>query len=342
MDYSIVVDYLENIGVTNQEYIDFLSGYFKGERLKTQLERIQWYKEWGKYRILVAKLNGKLIGQSCAFGVTAVLNGKEIDWWWSVDTFVLEEARGMGLGKKLQGKLHEDFENFSSLSYTKANEYVKRKVGSREFCKVNYCYYPCYSFLSIIFNAVRKKSYHAKLRKKFSFYPILNHVNMSLYEVKDVIITKEIENNIMSYLSSNYTFFIRKDIAYLEWKYKKNPTIGIDSLGIYKNGILSALVFVSKPGPIRFLTGDILGVKILDRFVFDNKIKDKEILAIIREYYKRNGFYLDGIRMLSRCSYIPCFIHPKKGHILLSNCVNVPSGKVYFGFGDQDIELPQS
>ena len=142
--------YLSENKISMEKYYELLHTYYNKNEISDRIKRVNWYLQKGdNFRILLALVNGELIGQTCAYKCTAVFNGKEIDWWWGVDNFVIKSMRGKGIGKKLQEKLHKDLINFSSAWYSPSNGHIKRKLGSSPFCKINFNYYPINS-LSLI------------------------------------------------------------------------------------------------------------------------------------------------------------------------------------------------
>jgi GNAT superfamily N-acetyltransferase len=339
---TLVCDYMENLPFSDEEYFAFLSGYFIGDKYLDQCRRVEWYRSWGNYKILLAVLNGKIVGQSCAYKVKVSINGSVVDWWWGVDTFVLSKARGKGIGKKLQSKLHVDLTNFSSLSYTEGNKVIKKKLGAKPICNVHYCYYPSSSFLSVVTRSLRGKCKKPDNCKRIGWYSGINSLFVRKVEIKRIDINGSICEKIAETLITKYSLYVVKDKDFLEWKYQKNPSVKVDVLGAFKGDCLVAVIFITNPAPIKLLSSYVFGAKVLDRFIFDDTVSDNEILVSILSYYKSLGIYVEGIRTLYECSYFPMFKHPRSGHELLTMCSLKPDGKAYFGFGDQDIELSNS
>lgn len=74
--------------------------------------------------------DGRVVGQTCAL-VEPLKIGDEIHRvGWSVDTFLLPEYRGQGIGFQLQKANDEGNEIFMSLSMSKANRRIKAGLGS--------------------------------------------------------------------------------------------------------------------------------------------------------------------------------------------------------------------
>jgi GNAT superfamily N-acetyltransferase len=73
---------------------------------------------------------GKVVGQTCTLVEPLKVGEKVLRVGWSVDTFLLPEYRGQGLGFQLQKANDEGNPIFMSLSMSKANRRIKAGLGS--------------------------------------------------------------------------------------------------------------------------------------------------------------------------------------------------------------------
>lgn len=72
----------------------------------------------------------KIVGQTCAMPFRLRFGGTTYSASWSVDTIVLPECQGQGIGTLLQRANAQANPIFMSLSMSKANRTVKSKIGS--------------------------------------------------------------------------------------------------------------------------------------------------------------------------------------------------------------------
>jgi len=73
---------------------------------------------------------GNVVGQTCALIEPLWMDGKYYRVGWSVDTFLLPEFRGQGIGFQLQKANDSSHEIFMSLSMSQANRRIKTGLGS--------------------------------------------------------------------------------------------------------------------------------------------------------------------------------------------------------------------
>ena len=136
---EIEIFYLSEKDFFSQQFKDFVNseGFSKFlhsendvELFEKRIRRINLYRSYLDVKVLGATVNGRFVGQSCAFRSVVVANGVRREWWWSVDTFLLQECRGLGIGKALQEKFHQDFE----LINQEFHQY-KKKEGTFQNCE---------------------------------------------------------------------------------------------------------------------------------------------------------------------------------------------------------------
>ena len=333
-----------NNRLTQEEYNKFLLEYYKNE-YNARLKRIKWYQQYcSDFKILLAIINGKPVGQSCAYKCTAVIHKQDTEWWWGVDTFVLPAMRGKGIGKKLQLKLHQDLPNFSSAWYSPSNGYIKRICGANLLYRINFNYFPVSSYVTpIITNAAKKflnKQLHFNHICKWKYLKYNNlFINNRRYE--EIKLEEKLTEllPLINKSLNQYDFYIKRDLNYFVWKYFLNPDLKYHTLLIYSNNNIPAgIIIFSEIFSKNLLLTPIYAVTLLDIFIDPNSnITTKMILTLIGQYYKTKGQYLDGILSLENSSYFPVFRYPIKGNYLLSTYKgNIQ--KPYISYSDQDME----
>lgn len=341
---NIEFKFLKESNVSKEEYWTFLEkGY--GNQAKHKLEeRFPWLDKTDKYRILLAIENGKIIGQACSYEVTAIAEGQEIPLTWGIDNIVLPEARGKGVGKKLQKILHESTPNFSSAWYSWTNGHIKKICGARAFGFNRFPYYGISKFgsiyLEIVLHLIFKKRITIPFKVPNLYYGLFLRKKLKDYiltEIKEF--TQEHINFIQDTLIQKYDFYVKRDKEYLKWRYKENPTIkGFHIIEVKKNDVIVAIISFTEPRNRNFVRTLYFGSTILDLFIKDGmSFTKKDALKIVVEYYMRKGIILDGISTIFDIPYFAKINYPRKGIPFLST-YNGEIKKPYISLLDQDME----
>lgn len=340
----------ESNPVSIDEYRNFLHEYY-GELASERYKRLKWYSETENYHLLLAMYNGRIVGQSSAYKVTATCFGETIIFWWSVDTFVLPKFLGKGIGKGLQKKLHIDHVNFSSLWYSRANGAIKQKCGANAFLLVPFNYFPVNSFFSVIANAIQKTKSNKPSNSSLLLPNIYYRINR-FFSNSGSYLTKEVNLNdslkdLMVYIENSlkqYDFYVQRDFKYMHWKYITNPTLKeYHTICFYSihnpNELLGMVIFSGVFTRTVFATPSKV-VTILDCFVFnETKFSKRMALLEVISYFHRKRIVFDGCLTLDNISYYPFLRYPYKGSALLSTYNNKQEIKHwYFSYSDQDME----
>jgi GNAT superfamily N-acetyltransferase len=101
-------------------------------------DRWEWEFERNPFRapdqlpvfIAVDEGAGRVVGQSCAMPARLWLRGETRSMAWGVDSYVLPEYRGTGLGTALQKLLFGATDVFMSLNVSAVNQRIKARLGS--------------------------------------------------------------------------------------------------------------------------------------------------------------------------------------------------------------------
>lgn len=333
---NIVFKYIEEANVSDTAYLEFLKVEYKENAIDKFGKRRDWYKKRYGYKILLALYNDEIIGQACAYKDIVVINGKETFVWWGCDNFVLPQTRGMGVGKKLQMKLHEDLPNFTSAWYSPVNGIIKRKCGSKPMFDINFAYYPVSSFFTIFVNKIIKKLFKRntdfKIRLPY-FYTLLNKcTGYRQIEMKETTLTPDVYNFITLSTLYEYDFYTKRDKEYLNWRYNENPNLKYYVTQLCKSGeVLAVILFTNV-----YAENGIAITKILDVFnKKDSKISKKDILISVASFFKKKRIIIDGIQLLEVCKYYPRQIHTAP--LLSTINTNGVIENTYISYSDQDM-----
>lgn len=336
MSYNIKLQYIEDYDVSEKDYLLFLESDY-GNRAKYKHDsRRTWYQQRDGYKILLAIDNGKILGQSCAFKDIVIIHGNETDIWWGVDAFVRPEARGNGIGKQMQKKLHDDLPNFSSAWYSPINGIVKKKCGAKELFPISFCYYPISSFISYVGGKIIKKilKYNINLKISIPFlYFNFNFIKiMRNYSYNEIELNDSVFDFIKASSLNTSDFYIKRNKQYLIWRYINNPNLKYHIIEIKKKDKREGIVFFTD---IESENGFYM-TKIMDVFkTHKSSLSDKDILYFVTKYFQKKKIKIDGLFSLTKCSYFPRFI---RRSVLLSTIktekgINNP----YISYSDQDM-----
>lgn len=336
---DVELKYLDKETILSKKYFNFLERYY-GEKTGIRLRRITWYKTVG-VAILVAVLGDDFVGQSCAYKATAVINHLDKEWWWGIDSFVLSEYRGNGIGKLLQKKLHEDFPNFSSAQSSNANYHIKKQLGASEIFKYQRHYYAVSSYVTPIINSIIQKIFNVKvksIRIPYLYYRFNNFLYRNEYIVEELdVLSKEDMKYIESSLKK-FDFYIKRDKEFFKWKYYDNPNLKFKIIkisDIQEN--LKSIVMFSDVYEARCIRGKIRGVNILDVFTdeFEN-FTMKQVIIAVANYFQKKKICVDMIVACQKFDYYPNFISPKGRYVL--STLQEKITKPYLSMIDHDME----
>lgn len=330
----------------SEDYLNLLRLYYS-TGFQEVLHRMEWYKNNYEYRILLARQDGVPVGQSCAYKVSAILNGTYTEIWWSVDTFVLSSARGNGVGKKLQQKLHNDLPNFSSAWYSPTNGHIKKKCGARELADLKFGYFPISRFIIPFSFLVSKKlfgnGFYPNIRLPF-LYSTINGIGckrsnkFSFREVGYADLDDSFYSGIESFLEGK-TFYVKRDKEYFTLKYGAGHGLRYHAFAVYNDDVMEAFFAFTELKDMHWILAPIRGVKVLDSIIKPgSSLTQKDVFLYIAEYYKSRQQKIDGILSLQDACYFPKFAYPHPSTPLLSMIDSDKLDNVYVSYIDQDME----
>lgn len=331
---------------TNSEEYRKFKHTKEGEDLYAkQMDKIRYYKSCYDLKILCAKVNGKIVGQSCALKAYAMAKGVREEWWWSVDTFLMTACRGLGIGKNLQKILHVSLPNFSSAWYTPINGAVKKKCGAHGIGNIEFAYYPVSTSLSIFGDLGFRKLFKRPIPFRISIpylYSALNglFINTKLkgYTITEIPYDKmgEDVSEFMETALSKKDFHIERSLHFLKWRYSLLPA-GYTMLKIEKDGKTDAIVAFSDVYQSRFDESPIKGVTIYDMVIApESKLTKRQVLCYIANWFKRLHKKMDGFQMLDNFRYFGRWTYPFKACPVLTTLPG-EYPDLYLTYADQDL-----
>ncbi len=336
MSYNINLQYIEDSDISEKEYLLFLESQYGNRAKYKHNTRRNWYQQREGYKILLAIDNGRILGQSCAFKDTVIINGSETNIWWGIDVFVHPKARGKGIGKLMQKKLHNDLPNFSSAWYSPINGIVKKKCGSKELFPLSFCYYPISSFISYIGMMITKKILKCDLSFKISIPFLYSNINFNRYRKNYSYNEIELNDRVISFIESsslsNSDFYIKRDKQYLIWRYIKNPNLIYHIIEVKKNDIIENIIFFTEIENV----GGFKIAKIMDVFKsHESTLKDKDVLYFVTKYFRKKNKKIDGLLSLTKYNYFPRFI--RQSMFLSTIVTEMRINNPYISYSDQDM-----
>lgn len=339
--------YLKEQDIEMPEYNSFYEKFHGIGTFAQRRARIHWYFRGDGFKLLTATLDGRYVGQSCAYKTLAVVDGKDCEWWWGVDAFVLSEMRGKGIGKALQKRLHEDCPNFSSASYSAANGIIKRKCGAREIMPYHQYYYPVKCYLSLYAELFLKKVVSRscripRIRLPHVYYKSVRcWEDMKGYDVRELM-NEDYSDCLSQFMEENLSgcdFHVKRSASFLRWKYCENPSIRFHGLEILKDGRREGVIVFTEPYNGKFTVSEVRISKVLDVVVRkDSVLTLKQCYLIAVQCLLNKGQDIDGLVTLRPAKGLPNIRYPILPFPMLSSYPGLAFTAGYLTFIDHDME----
>lgn len=343
---NIEYRFLTKEDLYSPEYIELQNKIHGENGYNQRIKRIEHYLDSEDFCVIVALVNGKMVGQASGYGVTAVIEGKEQPFYWGCDTFLLKEVRGLGIGKHLQNELHKRCPNFSSAWYSPINGIIKRRCGASELCELKFTYYPVSNFVGILFQLFSAKVLKRQIKIKFNipnFYYLFNSLffrNKILSKNVIEIPCDDLSETLSSFMEEalkGYSFHIKRSLDFLKWAYGWEK--GKYHMLAFTNGQrIEAVVAFSNVHEATHVIARFKGVSILDLIISPkSNLTVKDILFYVIKYYKDKKESVEGLITFEQMKYFPKFIYPYPYTPLLSTYgKKLKNG--YIAFIDQDMD----
>ncbi|RPI30379.1 MAG: hypothetical protein EHM70_14035 [Chloroflexota bacterium] len=250
--------------------------------------------------------DGRVVGQTCALVEPVKIGDRLCRLGWSVDTYLLREYRGQGLGFQLQKANDEGNPIFMSLSMTSANRRIKAGLGSvplepvAEFRRLIR-----YEPESIRAAAARRlEGNHSRLRKAvqaFFRWTLVDRIlsaGLNLWlDARDlrkipapdpeVAVTPvaafgpEIDT-LWDKVSPHFYAIIQRDQAYLNWKYGSQPHVMYIKCIARKNQEVSGYIILRVGKPPERKVGIIADIFVEPK----DRATLRALLAFALRYFK--------------------------------------------------------
>ena len=260
-----------------------------------------------KLPIWIALDNNKIVGQNCGMIVPLKTGNKIINAAWSVDTIVLPEYRGLGIGTKLQKASGEYYDVFMSLSMSKVNRIVKEKIGSVsltpvpvfwKFLKINSIFLNKFLFVKTINYPFLRKIYNVicGIFKIHFILPlflnfcilILNIIKRSkkkkqktkIYKIKKFDETIDV---LWEHTEKKYNIIVKRTHEYLNWKYVNQPGMNYSIYLAKQDNIIKGYIVFRKNSKEELEFG-----MITDLYTAEDDTDTMDDLIIFAEKYFKN------------------------------------------------------
>lgn len=338
---EVKLKFISDFKVEKERILDMYVKFYGPQKGHQRFcERIPWYNSLHDFIMVVAEVDGNYVGQACAYGVKAIISNDVLKIHWGVDTFVLSEARGLGIGKQLQKKLHEDCCNFTSAWYSPVNGIIKKKCGGVRLFDVSFCYYPTSKLFGVYVDRVIRKFFKIDCHFQFPlkhFYTKINTFRRKFqFQFHEINFSQNVIDKMCLLLKdNNFDFYVERGSDFIDWKYLNNPNLKYHLFEISFNNLVYGYASFTEPFKTTFNDGNVLGVKVLDFIVKpDSSISINDIVYFIDTFYQLKNIIIDGVFSLQKSNYT--FMRSKTLPVL-STC----SKKIinpYLGYIDQDME----
>ena len=343
---DIIYKFLSAEEIHSPEYIELQKKKHGKNGYVSRLKRMAHYAAMGDFRVIVAIINGHMVGQASAYKLNAVIEGREQPFYWGCDMFLLPESRGQGIGKHFQNELHKACPNFSSAWYAPISGIIKRKCGGTDLIDLKFTYYPVSNFCGLMWQLVSAKMFKKRLTVKvqipFLYYKLnrwFHRSKLKGYEMKEILYS-ELNEEIAEFMESSlkdYDFHIKRDLEYLRWAYgwKEGQ---YHMLAFIRNGKIEAIVAFSKPHDATHVIAHFRGISILDLVISpDSDLTVKDLLLYVIQYHRERNETIEGLITFEQMNYFPKFTYPIPSTPLLST-YGKKLQKGYISFIDQDMD----
>lgn len=345
-DIKVECSYLSLEELKNEDFVEFSEKFFGKGSFANRFARMRYFASLYDFRCLSARMDGRYMGQTCGYKAYAVANGNRQELWWSFDTFVLAESRGMGIGKMLQAKLHRDLPNFTSAWYSPINGIIKRKCGANAIFEMHMAYYPVSRLWTVIADALCRKLFKKPFPLSLPlpyFYSKLNAAFrkrlLRAHELREISLAdlQESDFRFISESLKKYDFYIERSPEFIRWRYSEMPR-GVRLYKILHDGELCAFAACSLSHAGSYRAARVQVSCIYDLIIGEHaELTDRDVMVLLADAFRQKGEKLDGF-----LSSLPTRYHGKIHYPLAPiEVLSTNQGKYrhpYFTYADQDLD----
>lgn len=328
------------IRVANKADLSLIESFYKAaykEKIKFKFpERFKWLYEKAfseQYNIIIAIDNKcQIVGHSGFLLLNSILFEKEIKIGWSIDTFVLEEFRGKGIGKILQKENQNQNQLFASLWMSEKNRQIKLKLGAVSG-----------PFAHLLIKNIRFENTFTGLVHKHaqSHDNVKNEINVLQYSVEEKPFDSKL-NDLWNKVKNNYSFAVERNAEYLNWRYGKQPFTKYFYLVCYDDqNHISGLLIYRIANELNLMT-----IIITELFSNSNSYKlELALLRFLEQFYNSQELFQIQIAtsdkiLIKKLYNIGYLLVEKKQLLINSNVIDLsafgPNTKSMITKGDQD------
>jgi GNAT superfamily N-acetyltransferase len=250
---------------------------------------------------------GKVVGQTCTLVEPLKMGDHSCKVGWSVDTFLLPEYRGQGIGFQLQRVNDEANQIFMSLNMSLANRRIKAGLGSVPIDPVRLYtrlvrFEPESLVAAVTGRLARSAGWAGKALAAALHLSFLDRIAAGLLNgwiaLKDILTLRFVDPDLViqpiqtfgeetdrlwEKLSNRFFALIRRDRAYLDWKYLRQPYVEYAPFVARRAGeICGMLILRTGKPPERYL-----GV-IADLFVApEDEAAIRDLITFAVRYFKQ-------------------------------------------------------
>ena len=301
----------------------------------------------------------KVVGQSCAMIEPLKVGSQELKVGWSVDTFVLPEYRGCGLGGKLQELNQNSHDVFMSIKMSSTNARIKARLGSFTLPEVSFLKRRTQVDRHTITDRLRKSSrllanvasasgaasiaatiYSKHVDRCWTQETIKQESDLTFREV--ICFGNEIRP-LWHAIGAEYDLLVCREPEYLNWKFTRQPHMNHHRFLAYREGRVIGYLILRQcrlPEPnvgvivdLVALPHDDTATRRLIIFAVDwfrNRnvavVKSASSVDRLTAAYQELGF--TGHRRLMPM----CHLHSNLTHLASSNW------QPFFSYGDHDLD----
>ena len=174
--------------------------------------------------IWVAREGGAIIGQYGAMPVVAQIDGREVDAAWGMDVMVAPERQRQGLGEQLFRTWDRNVGAALGLGLTESSLGLFQKLRWPDLGSVPSLAKP------LSRRALRRPNWSRTLNRLISalILPWVRLVARPRPVTEEIRVIKQFDErftNLWSRVSDKFSFAVRRDASYLNWKYVQPPHV---------------------------------------------------------------------------------------------------------------------
>ncbi|HEX6323028.1 MAG TPA: GNAT family N-acetyltransferase [Vicinamibacterales bacterium] len=205
--------------------------------------RLRW--EWqyrrnpaarrGEPLIWVAREGGSVVGQYAAMPVVVKVDGREVDAAWGMDVMVAPERQRQGLGEQLFRTWDRNVGAALGLGLTESSIGLFQKLRWPDLGSVPSLAKP------LSRRALRRSTWSRTLNRLISAltYPWVRLVARPRPVTEEIRVIRQFDErftDLWTRVSGKFTFAVRRDAGYLNWKYVQPPHVRYHIAALVRGG----------------------------------------------------------------------------------------------------------